>query len=232
MISKKNHIVIAVDGYSSCGKSTLAKQIAQVLNILYVDSGAMYRAVTLYCMRNLDFSQGVPPVESIVKLLPHINVEFRKVGNQYQTFLNGENIESEIRKMIISENVSNVSKIPEVRQMLVRIQQEMAENQSIIMDGRDIGTVVFPFADIKIFVTASPIVRAKRRFLELRTKGEEPDFEAVYKNIIDRDKMDTSRKLSPLIQAKDAILIDNSNMNQEEQLSLALSIIKEKLQWK
>lgn len=223
------HIVIAVDGHSSCGKSTMAKQIAKTLNLLYVDSGAMYRAVTLYSMRHIDFSK--PPIDTndIIRLLPEIHIDFKKEEGLYYTILNKENVENEIRQMEVSKQVSLVSAIPEVREKLVKLQRHLSDNHNIIMDGRDIGTVVFPKADIKFFVTAEAKVRAERRYLELKEKGMETDFESVLENIIKRDEIDSNRETSPLIQAKDAILIDNSNMNQEEQLEFALKLIKEKL---
>ncbi len=223
------HIVIAVDGHSSCGKSTMAKQIAKSLNLLYVDSGAMYRAVTLYSMQHIDFSK--PPIDTndIIRLLPEIHIDFKKEKGLYYTFLNEENVENEIRQMEVSKQVSLVSAIPEVRKKLVKLQRQLSDNHNIIMDGRDIGTVVFPKADIKFFVTAEAKVRAERRYLELKEKGMETNFKSVWGNIIKRDEIDSNRETSPLIQARDAILIDNSNMNQQEQLEFALNLIKEKL---
>jgi cytidylate kinase len=230
MNSIRKHIVIAVDGHSSCGKSTMAKQIAKALGILYVDSGAMYRAVTWYFMQNYDLSDDSLSDEKLIQLLPNISIDFERKNDKVFTMLNGENIESNIRQMAVSERVSRVSAIPEVREKLVKTQRELAKNHSVIMDGRDIGTVVFPKADVKLFVTADAKTRAKRRYLELQSKGENADFDLVLKNIIARDEMDSNRKTSPLKQAEDAMLIDNSNMSQETQLSLALKLIKEKLQ--
>lgn len=230
MKSSYKNIVIAVDGHSSCGKSTMAKQIAKALGILYVDSGAMYRAVTWFFMQYYDLSDNLLSDEELIQLLPQISIDFIRENDKVFTILNGKNIESDIRQMAVSEKVSRVSAIPEVREKLVKIQCELAKNHSVIMDGRDIGTVVFPNAEIKFFVTADVEIRAERRYLELKSKGETANFENVYQNIIARDKMDSTRKISPLRKADDAILIDNSNMTQASQLEYALNLIKEKLQ--
>ncbi len=224
------HIVIAVDGHSSCGKSTIAKQIADKLGIMYIDSGAMYRAATLYFMENIGLSGKPEDVEKIIAGLSEITISFSRDENGLQTLLNGKNVEKQIRQMSVSENVSFVATIPEVRAKLVDLQREMSKTQSVVMDGRDIGTVVFPTAEVKLFITAKTEVRAKRRFLELQRKGEKPDYQAVLENVISRDKIDSSRKVSPLKQASDAVLIDNSNLTIDEQLVLALNIINEKLQ--
>lgn len=208
----------------------MAKQIAEALGILYVDSGAMYRAVTWYFMQNYDLSDISLSDEKLIQLLPKVSIDFERKDDKVFTMLNGKNIESNIRQMAVSEKVSRVSAIPEVREKLVKIQRNLAKNHSVIMDGRDIGTVVFPNADVKLFVTADAKTRAKRRHLELQSKGENADFDLVLKNIIARDEMDSSRKTSPLKQAEDAMLIDNSNMNQDTQLAFALKLIKEKLQ--
>jgi cytidylate kinase len=229
MISDKKHSVIAIDGHSSCGKSTMAKQIAKALGILYVDSGAMYRAVTWFFMQHFDLSDTKLSNDKLIQMLPQISISFERKKDKIFTILNGKNVESDIRQMAVSDKVSRVSAIPEVREKLVKIQRDLANNQPVIMDGRDIGTVVFPNADVKLFVTADAHTRAKRRHLELQSKGVNADFNPVLENIIARDKMDSSRKTSPLKQAEDAILIDNTEMNQEEQLSLALKLIKEKL---
>jgi len=228
-LSKKN-IVIAVDGHSSCGKSTMAKQIAKALGILYVDSGAMYRAVTWFFMQHFDLSDETLLDDRFVELLPEISIDFKRENDKVYTTLNGKNVEFEIRQMAVSEMVSRISAIPQIREKLVKTQRELAKDHSLIMDGRDIGTVVFPNAEIKFFVTADAEIRAKRRYLELKSKGENADFQNVLKNIIARDKMDSTRKASPLKKAEDAILIDNSNMTQEYQLEHALNLIKEKLQ--
>jgi cytidylate kinase len=229
MNSMRKNIVIAVDGHSSCGKSTMAKQIAKALGILYVDSGAMYRAVTWFFMQYFDLSDSSLSDEELIRLLPKISIDFERKNDKDFTILNGKNIESDIRQMAVSEKVSRVSAIPKVREKLVKIQRDLAKNHSVIMDGRDIGTIVFPKADVKLFVTADAKTRAERRYLELQSKGESADFDLVLQNIIARDEMDSTRKASPLKQAEDAILIDNSNMNQEAQLAFALKLIKEKL---
>ncbi len=208
----------------------MAKQIAKALSILYVDSGAMYRAVTWFFMQHFDLSDTKLSDAELIQLLPQISIDFERKNDKIYTILNGVNVESEIRQMAVSEKVSRVSAIPEVRKKLVKIQRDLAKDQRIIMDGRDIGTVVFPNADVKLFLTADANTRARRRYLELKSKGQNADFDIVHKNIITRDKMDSSRKASPLKQADDAILINNSNMTQAEQLELALNLIKEKLQ--
>lgn len=228
-MNKKN-FVIAIDGHSSCGKSTLAKQMAKLLDIVYVDSGAMYRAVTLYMMRQSVFSFGLPNVDKVVEHLKDVQIEFKIINGQLNTFLNDENVENEIRGMDVSEKVSLISAIPEVRCKLVEWQQQMAESVSLIMDGRDIGTVVFPSAEVKLFVTADAKVRAERRFLELKEKGENPNFEAVYANVVERDTIDSQREVSPLRQAEDAHLVDNSKMTKEEQLTYCMNIVKETLE--
>lgn len=225
----KKHIVIAVDGHSSCGKSTMAKEIAKTLNIIYIDSGAMYRAVTLHAMNTLNIQGNDSEISDIINTLNDIEVSFTRENGKLITLLNGNNVEDRIRQMDVSEKVSFVSAIPEVREKLVDLQRRMSESTSIIMDGRDIGTVVFPKADVKLFVTANAETRAKRRFLELEAKGENPDYQAVLNNVVSRDKLDSSRKTSPLKQADDAVLVDNSEMSKEQQLNYALNIIKEKL---
>ena len=225
-------IVIAVDGYSSCGKSTLAKSLAQKLGYIYIDSGAMYRAMTLFALRNNLITNRVPDKESIIDSIASVNITFRfdPVSGMNTTYLNGENIEEEIRKPEVSENVSPVSVISEVRQVMVRLQQQMGRNKGIVMDGRDIGTVVFPDAELKIFMTADPAIRAKRRYLELTGKGMEITMEEVTKNIETRDYIDQNREASPLRKAADAIILDNSKLSPEQQLewayNKAISIIK------
>jgi len=216
-------IVIAIDGFSSCGKSTLAKSLARKLAYAFIDSGAMYRAVTLYALRNQMITNLQPNKEAIIGSLDQINISFQydRSSEKNTTFLNGENVEDEIRKLEVSENVSPVSAIREVRQEMVRQQQRMGKDKGIVMDGRDIGTVVFPEAELKIFMTASPEIRAQRRYLELSQKGEEISLEEIKKNIESRDFIDQNREESPLRQASDALVLDNSHMTPDEQLNWA-----------
>jgi cytidylate kinase len=219
-MKKKKRIIITVDGYSSCGKSTFAKAIASELGYLYIDSGAMYRAVTLYSLRKGFVSGGVADAGRIISALPAIKVSFRtdRETGYFVTLLNGETVEREIRDRAVSDNVSAVSTIAEVRSKLVDLQRELGAGGGIVMDGRDIGTVVFPGAELKIFMTARPEVRAQRRYLELVSKGLPADFDAVVKNITDRDRIDSSRDVSPLRQADDAVILDNSDMTPGEQM--------------
>ncbi|NCB07998.1 MAG: (d)CMP kinase [Bacteroidia bacterium] len=222
-------IVIAIDGHSSCGKSTMAKSLARILGYVYIDSGAMYRAVTLYALRNGWISNGVPDVEKIIAGLKNIKITFTwdKITEKNITFLNGENIEDEIRRLEVSQNVSPISTIAEVRHEMVKQQRENGKNKGIVMDGRDIGTVVFPDAELKIFMTASPEIRAQRRFLELQEKGMETDFSDILKNVEERDKIDSTRAISPLKKADDALVLDNSHLSREEQLAWTLEKVKE-----
>ncbi len=222
-------IVIAIDGYSSCGKSTIAKELSKILTYKYVDTGAMYRAVTLYFIQNkVDFKN----IDQVMKALDNIHITF-KINMQTQaqeTFLNDENIENEIRvNPRVAGFVSDVSSISEVRRFLVKQQQVLGKERAIIMDGRDIGTVVFPDAELKLFITADPNVRAQRRFDELKEKGKETTFEEVLANLTKRDYIDSHREDSPLMKADDAIEIDNSNINHQEQLDLILKLVNEKL---
>jgi len=222
-------ITIAIDGYSSCGKSTLAKQLAAKLNYAYVDSGAMYRAITLYAIENGLASKEFVNPEGIVQQLDKIDLDLKyddETGG-VTTFLNGRNVEEEIRTMRVSEVVSHVSVIKEVRTKLRSLQQELGKRGGVVMDGRDIGTAVFPHAELKIFMTASPDVRALRRFNELKEKGKNVSLEEVRNNLVSRDKEDTSRKEDPLIQAKDAVVIDNSDLTPKEQLALVLGWVGE-----
>lgn len=212
--------ILAIDGYSSTGKSTVAKSIARNFGFLYVDTGAMYRAVTLFAMRNNCFAGGLLDSSKLESLLPLIEITFKfsAADEKNETFLNGENVENEIRTMAVANNVSAVSKIKSVRNKLVALQRIIGQNQSIAMDGRDIGTVVFPNADLKIFMTASAQVRAQRRYDELVAKGDLVSFEEILENVTSRDREDENRTESPLRQADDALLLDNSYMSRDEQL--------------
>jgi len=226
-------IIIAIDGHSSCGKSTMAKMLAKELGYLYLDSGAMYRAVTLYAIRNNLIENGTPLYDQLIEQLPKIKIRFNKnfETGKSETYLNGENIEDEIRQLPVSNLVSYIAAIPEIRKQMVKQQQLFGKNKGIVMDGRDISTIVFPKAELKIFMTALPEIRAQRRFDELKKKGSSVNFEEILKNVKDRDKQDTNRKISPLKIAKDAIVLDNSHLTIEEQLSWVLEkankIIKE-----
>lgn len=222
-------IIIAVDGHSSCGKSTMAKSLARLLGYVYIDSGAMYRAVTLYALRKDLIKDGIPDVSKIIDELKNIRISFQwdEVAGKNTTFLNDENIEDEIRRLEVSQNVSPVSTIANVRHEMVKQQRENGKNKGIVMDGRDIGTVVFPDAELKIFMTARPEIRAQRRYLELKEKGQEIDFDEILKNVLNRDKIDSTREVSPLKKADDALVLDNSNLTREEQLKWALNKVKE-----
>lgn len=224
-------ITIAIDGYSSCGKSTLAKEIAKALNYVYVDSGAMYRAVTLYCQSEGLITKGHYDATEIVRALPEIEISFQfkaELGKSI-TLLNGKDVETDIRTSTITQDVSVISAISEVRSKLVQIQQEMGAQGGVVMDGRDIGTVVFPNAELKLFMTASTEVRAKRRFDELTAKGETISLEEVKTAIVRRDQIDMNREISPLRKAEDAIELDNSHLNREEQFERAMQLINSKL---
>jgi len=227
MPDKINKIVIAIDGHSSCGKSTVAREVARKLNYLFIDSGAMYRAVTLYCLRNHLIEHGIVKIPELKASLYRIKVYFKFNPETLHNdiWLNGENVEDEIRLLAVSQNVSPVAAVAEVRQLLVALQQEMGRSKGIVMDGRDIGTVVFPEAELKIFMTANPDVRAKRRFDELTAKGEVVSYEEIRANIIERDRYDETRLESPLHKATDAIVLDNSYMTREEQLEWVLNRI-------
>jgi cytidylate kinase len=227
----KRKLIIAIDGYSSCGKSTFARAIAKELNYIFIDSGAMYRAVTLYCMRRDFIGNGNINIEGIIRELKDIHIEF--VYNpdiaEYETFLNSENVEKEIRGVEVSAHVSRISQIAEVRARMVELQRQIGVFKGIVMDGRDIGTVVFPDAELKIFMTASVEIRAKRRYDELVNKGVNVDFEEIRKNIIARDITDENRDISPLRRADDAIILDNSRMKVEEQMNWVRQIIEKKV---
>src|SRR5690554_3150409 len=224
-------ITIAIDGHSSTGKSTVAKQLAEHLGYIYVDSGAMYRAITFYAMQN-----GFITAEGInkMKLINHLGtIDLRFIyhtnSNTSEVFLNGKNVEKEIRTMEVSNNVSRVAEIPEVRKKLVEIQQQMGRSKGVVMDGRDIGTVVFPDAELKIFLTASAEERARRRFMEHQTKGETVTYESVLENVQNRDYIDSTRNDSPLIITKDAIVIDNTHTTKEDQFHIILQLAKDRI---
>lgn len=223
-------LIIAIDGYSSCGKSTFARMIAKGLNYIFIDSGAMYRAVTLYCMRKKYISNNGLNTPAILSELKDILIDFvyNPDKKEYETFLNSENVETEIRSMEVTAHVSRISQIPEVRNRMVELQRRIGVSKGIVMDGRDIGTVVFPDADIKIFMTASVDIRAKRRHTELKNKGISIDFEEIKRTIIARDIADENRDISPLRRADDAIILDNSRMTVGEQLSWIGKIIDNK----
>jgi cytidylate kinase len=212
-------ITIAIDGYSSTGKSTIAKELAKRLGYIYVDSGAMYRAVALFAFQQKWIGTDFFQVRSLAENLKHVSITFvynAELGFA-ETYLNGINVESDIRSLEISNYVSRVAAIPEVRKLLVSLQKEMGVSKGVVMDGRDIGTVVFPDAELKLFMTASPDTRAKRRYDELRAKGEEVTYQAILENVIYRDHLDTTREDSPLIKAIDAVEIDNSQLTREAQ---------------
>ena len=212
-------ITIAIDGYSSCGKSTMAKDLAREVGYIYIDSGAMYRAVTLYCLENGLFTEAGIDAERLEKEMPNLSISFElnQETQRPMTFLIGRNVENQIRTMEVSSHVSPVAALPFVREALVKLQQQMGEAKGIVMDGRDIGTVVFPNAELKIFVVASAEIRAQRRYDELKAKGQEASFEEILQNVKERDYIDQNRAVSPLKQADDALLLDNSNLTIEEQ---------------
>ncbi|QIG90713.1 (d)CMP kinase [Chryseobacterium sp. POL2] len=218
--------VIAIDGYSSTGKSSISKVIAKRLGLIHMDTGALYRGITYYgLMHCLDNNDNLD-LQQLILSLPRINLVFEKKDDELQLILNGNNIDKEIRQPIVSENVSQVAKLPEVRAFLLDTQRNIAKTGGVIMDGRDIGTIVLPNADYKFFLTASPDERAKRRHLELLGFGENISIEEVKKNLIDRDKIDSERDVAPLKQAEDAILIDNSDLTKEQTIELIISYIK------
>lgn len=220
-------LTIAIDGWSSCGKSTMAKALAKVLAYTYVDSGAMYRAITLYCLNNeLNDEDQIDEV-TLKQRIPEIKVEFihNEKNGQADTYLNGENVEEKIRQIEVSNLVSPVSKIGFVREAMVKLQRKMSKGSGVVMDGRDIGTVVFPNADLKIFMTADVDIRAKRRYDELIAKNQKVSMEDIKKNISLRDHIDSNRDISPLRQAGDAVILDNSNLNRQEQLDWILNLI-------
>lgn len=224
-------IIITIDGFSSCGKSTLAKQLARELNYVFIDSGAMYRAITLYFLRNhIDWYNK----EAVEKALQEIDLDFQYNEQTCEShmYLNEENVEQLIRDMLVSENVSEVSTIKEVREFAVAQQQKLGKRKGIVMDGRDIGTTVFPGAELKIFVTADPAVRVERRFKEMYEKNPNITIEEVKTNLEMRDYIDSNREVSPLRKAEDAVILDNSKITRDEQLQKALSWAKEKIESK
>jgi cytidylate kinase len=222
-MQSEKKITIAIDGYSSCGKSTLAKALAKKMGYVFIDSGAMYRGVTLYCMRNNLLPNGEPDIQNIEKQLNDIVLEFKfnTATEKSDLYLNGENVEDLIRMPNVAANVSKIATIKSVREKLVAEQRKMGLLGGIIMDGRDIGSVVFPDAELKLFVTASPEIRAQRRFKELQDKGIQTDLNEVLANLIERDHIDSTRDESPLIQTNDAIVIDTSDLTPEQQVQLA-----------
>jgi cytidylate kinase len=227
-MSTSKKLVIAIDGYSSCGKSTYAKMIAQKLNYIYVDTGSMYRAVTLFAIRNNIISESSFNKEKLKSLMDKVNIRFVKNVNtgKNEIELNGEIVENEIRGMEVAKYVSQVSAEKFVRSKMVELQREMGKEKGVVMDGRDIGTVVFPNADIKIFMTADPDVRAKRRYDELTAKGMKVNLQEVKENLLQRDHQDTTRAESPLTQASDAIVLDNSNMTFEQEMEWFMELLR------
>lgn len=227
-------ITIAFDGYSSCGKSTMARQLAATIGYTFVDTGAMYRAVTLLALRSglVRFDDGTIDETQLRSLLANtvITQRLNPQSGQTETFLNGENVEREIRTMEVSDRVSIVAALPFVRTEMVRQQQAMGQNGGIVMDGRDIGTTVFPNAEMKIFVTATPEVRAQRRYLELKGKGENITLEEVLRNLEERDYIDSHREVSPLRQAPDAVVFDNTNLTREEQAAMLLALYEKRIE--
>lgn len=222
-------INIALDGYSSCGKSTIAKRLARSLGYTYVDTGAMYRGVTLYALREGLFSGEEPMVEEIIRRLLQIEMRFAIYPDGQHLLLNGEDVEREIRGMEVSEHVSPIATIPEVRAALTRQQQDMAKEKGVVMDGRDVGTTILPDAELKIFVTARPEVRARRRFDELTAKGESVTYDSVLANVRERDRIDSGRAVSPLRQAEDALVLDNSDMTLDQQQAWVEERVRERL---
>jgi CMP/dCMP kinase len=220
-------LTIAIDGFSACGKSTLAKDLAKILGYVFVDSGAMYRAVSLFALRNNIIVKEEIDLIELHKLLPKIDLKLEKCDGDDIVLLNGEDVSSEIRENHVAKIVSKIAAVKEVRQMLVQLQQKMGEKGGIIMDGRDIGSVVFPNAELKIFVTANKEVRVLRRYNELLSKGITTTLEDVKKNLEERDYMDTNREESPLIKVSDARVLDNSNLTKLEQLQLVINWVNE-----
>jgi cytidylate kinase len=222
---KPEKIIIAIDGHSACGKSTLAKEISKLLGYIYVDSGAMYRAVTLYFLEHKIDLNNIDDINSALKKI-HIHFELKDSMNR--TFLNGVDVEDEIRGMNVSRQVSQVAAISEVRKAMVAIQKKMGQQKGIVMDGRDIGSVVFPEAELKIFLTADTDERVQRRLLEMLSKNMPADFNDIKANLISRDQIDSTRADSPLIKAADAVIIDNTHLSKTEQLAMAMKLVAER----
>ncbi|SEJ31126.1 cytidylate kinase [Myroides marinus] len=224
-------ITIAIDGFSSTGKSTLAKSLAKSLSYVYIDTGAMYRAVTLFAMRKGLIDKNHFNKEGLVESLPTIELHFEYNPEKgfAEVFLGQENVEGVIRSLEVSQYVSQIAEVPEVRRKLVEQQQSFGKSKGVVMDGRDIGTVVFPDAELKVFMTASPEIRAQRRYDELIVKDPNISYEAVFKNVVDRDQIDTTRADSPLVKADDAIEVDNSHLTIEEQFNLILDLAQERI---
>jgi len=227
-------ITIAIDGYSSCGKSTMARALARRIGYVYIDTGAMYRAVTLYCLRSGLYLGGKLDVAALEKVIGGINITLTHdaATGGIITMLNGENVEREIRTMEVSSHVSEVASLPFVRTALTEQQRAIGRDGGVVMDGRDIGTTVFPKAELKIFVTASAAVRARRRYLELQAKGEKADYDAILRNVEQRDYIDTHREVSPLRQAPDAVVLDNSELTPEQQDAWLLARYNEAIEQK
>lgn len=222
-------IIVAIDGFSSCGKSTMAKELARETGYIYVDTGAMYRAVSLFCIRHGWIKDDFIDTDKIEQHLSEMHLEFKtNTEGKAEIYLNGENVEQDIRTLEVANGASKVSTIRAVRKELVRQQQLMGQSKGIVMDGRDIGTVVFPNAELKIFLTASPEIRAQRRMEEMKNKGQKVNYEDVLANVLERDERDQNRKESPLKQAEDAILINNSEMTLREQQELLRNLFREK----
>lgn len=223
MTNKK--LIIAIDGFSSTGKSSISKEIAKKLGIIHLDTGALYRGITYFALKNCSQNSEID-LDCLFQNFDKIQLEFKEIENTLVLYLNGEDISKEIRTQEVSDNVSLVAKQPEVRNFLLQTQREIAEKGGAVLDGRDIGTIVFPNADYKFFLTASVEKRTERRYKELQEMGIPTDYEAVKQNLIERDRIDSTREIAPLTQAEDAILIDNSDINKEETLELMLSYIK------
>ncbi len=226
-----NKIIIAIDGFSSTGKSTLAKKIAQKLGYIYVDTGAMYRAVSLYAMENGFINEEVFSKQDLISKLADIDLQFKYNSDlgYAEIYLNGKNVAREIRSLEVSNKVSRVATVKEVRAKLVELQKKMGLEKGIVMDGRDIGTVVFPEAELKIFMTASADKRANRRYQEMKGEGNDVSYESILKNVTERDLMDTTRKDSPLVKADDAIAIDNSDLNVDETFDKVYELVVQKI---
>jgi cytidylate kinase len=222
-------ISVAIDGHSSCGKSTLAKQIAKHFNYIYLDTGAMYRAVTLFAINQNIINKDDFDKDALIEKLPEINIEFKADENgKVNTYLNNQNVEEEIRTMRVSSFVSPIATVKEVREKMVELQQKMGSKGGVVMDGRDIGTVVLPKAELKVFMTAKDEIRAQRRFDELKEKGIDDTFENVLQNLKERDYIDSTREESPLLKAEDALVLDNSELSRDEQLEILKSWVEER----